>query len=240
MKGLLTAIQTLSILPIRGNGYNNFPDSLPWFPVAGALLGTILTGLAHLCSRVQPEATAVLMLVTGTLLTRGLHLDGLADCADGFGGGHTRERILEIMKDSSTGAFGAIAIALLLLVKWVALTHLAETGNLGVVVAAYAISRAMQVEQMVRLPYARSDGTAASFVRGAMPRHRWIALAGAGVIALLLSGIQGLAGLAAAWIATALFGNYCQRRVGGITGDLLGTTSELTETLVLFLPLFTL
>jgi len=238
MNGLITAIQTLSILPIRGKGCEDFAKSLPWFPLVGLLLGLILAGSAGCCKAVPAEATAVLLLLAGVLLTRGFHVDGLADCADGFGGGYTRERVLEIMKDSSTGAFGAIAIALSLLIKWVALTHLIETGNLAVIIVAYVVSRALQVEQMVRLPYARATGTAASFVEGALPAHRLITLTTASIIAILLVGITGVLYLAIAWLAAYLFGQYCKKRVGGITGDLLGATSEITETLILFLPFF--
>lgn len=238
MSGLVTAIQTLSILPVRGRATEDFSESLPWFPVVGLMLGGILTGIAWCCNGIPAEATAVLILLAGVLLTRGFHIDGLADCADGFGGGYTRERVLEIMKDSSTGAFGAIAIALSLLIKWVALTHLVETGNLTIIAVAYVVSRALQVEQMVRLPYARETGTAASFVQGATSAHRLIALATAGIIAILLKGGTGILYLAIAWMAAFLFGLYCKKRVGGITGDLLGTTSEITETLILFLPFF--
>lgn len=238
MKGLITAIQTLSILPIRGKGCEDFAKSLPWFPIVGLLLGLILVGIAQACTAVSAEATAVLLLLAGVLLTRGFHMDGLADCVDGFGGGYTRERVLEIMKDSATGAFGSMAIALSLLIKWVALTHLISTGNSAVIIMAYVASRALQVEQMVRLPYARANGTAASFVAGATPMHRLIALTTAAIIAFSLKGITGIIYLAIAWLAAFIFGAYCNKRVGGITGDLLGTTSEITETLILFLPFF--
>lgn len=238
MNGLITAIQTLSILPVRGKGCEEFAQSLPWFPVVGLLLGGLLTGLAVAGRMVQPEAMAVVLLMASVLLTRGFHLDGVADCADGFGGGYTRVRVLDIMKDSSTGAFGAIALILVLLTKWIALTHMMQTGNFSILLIAYVGSRAFQVEQMVRLPYARQTGTAASFVQGATSTHRWTALATAGLIAFLLKGPVGIVYLSIAWGAAFLFGAYCKKRVGGITGDLLGATSELTETLILFLPFF--
>jgi len=238
MTGLTTAFRTLSILPIPGSRTDDFANSLPWFPLVGLLLGALLVGLANACKGAPPDATAVVLLLAGVVLTRGLHLDGLADSADGFGGGYTRERVLEIMKDSSTGAFGAIAIALALLIKWVALTHLIESHNLGVVIEAYVASRALQVEQMTRLPYAREAGTAASFVEGATVRHRVVVLASAGLAAILLKGIAGAFYLAMAWLAVWLFGLYCKKRVGGVTGDLLGATSEISEILILFLPFF--
>ncbi len=238
MNGLVTAIRTLSILPIHGKDAENFATALPWFPVVGLLLGSLLALVASIPGSIPAEAAAALILVAGVLLTRGFHLDGLADCADGFGGGYTRERVLEIMKDSAIGAFGTIAIVLALLLKWVALTHVIKSGNLSVLVLAYTLSRAMQVEQMVRLPYARANGTAAAFVQGATASHRFIVLATAGLVAVLLKGLDGILYLALAWLAAFLFGQYCKKRVGGITGDLLGATSEITETLVLFIPFF--
>lgn len=237
MRGLITAIQTLSILPVRGSACDDFARSLPWFPVVGLLLGGILAGLAYVGRAADPGAMGVLLLIAGVLLTRGLHLDGVADAADGFGGGHTRERALEIMKDSATGAFGSIALTLVLLAKWVALTHLMRVGNFALLPLAYVGSRALQVEQMVRLPYARQAGTAASFVNGATASHRLLALTQALVFAFALGQVRGMVYVAIAGGAALLFGFYCQKRVGGITGDLLGATSELTETVILFLPL---
>lgn len=237
MNALITAIRTLSILPVPGKESENYADSLPWFPVVGLVLGALLAVLVWALPSIPAEVTAGLILTASALLTRGFHLDGLADCADGFGGGYTRERTLEIMKDSSTGAFGATAIVLSLLLKWVCIKHLILTGNLHVLLIAYTVSRAMQVEQIVRLPYARANGTAASFVQGAKPLHRRLAFAIAILIALGLGGVAGIAWFIVAWLATFLFGRYCLKHVGGITGDLIGTTNELTELLLLFLPL---
>lgn len=237
MKGFVTAVRTLSILPVPGKECSNCASSLPWFPVAGLLLGGILAGIGILCRSIPADATAAILLTAGVLLTRGFHLDGLADCADGFGGGYTRERVLEIMKDSSIGVFGAAAVSLSLIIKFVAFRNLAATGQLGIIVTAYTVSRALQVEQMVRLPYARATGTAELFVKGAKPVHRLIALTTAAALAVLLSGAAGVVCLTAAWLASFCFGRYCKKRIGGITGDLLGAGSELAETLVLFLPI---
>lgn len=238
MKGLVTAFRTLSILPVPGQDAEDYASSLPWFPVVGFVLGTVLVLFAILFNPLPPGAAAGLLLLLGVIVTRGFHLDGLADCADGFGGGYTKERILEIMKDSATGAFGAIAISLSLLLKWIALTQLLITGNLIVILLAYTFSRSVLVDLMVRFRYARKNGTAVSFVKGATQTHQIIALLAAVTFAIVLSGVTGIIYFSISWLLAIGIGYYAKRRINGITGDVLGATNELVETLVLFLPLF--
>lgn len=238
MNGLITAFRTLSILPVPGKDAEDFATALPWFPVVGASLGGLLVALAWVLGSVPADVSAALLLLAGVLLTRGFHMDGLSDCADGFGGGYTRERVLEIMKDSAIGAFGTLAIVLSLLIKWLALKHLLVSGNLAIIALAYTLSRALIVEQTVRWPYARKQGTAASFVSGSTQMHRIVALLIAVGAALLAAGVIGLAYLAVAWLCAYGIGLYSKRRIEGITGDVLGATSECVETVVLLLPLF--
>ncbi|MEO0508777.1 MAG: adenosylcobinamide-GDP ribazoletransferase [Verrucomicrobiota bacterium] len=238
MNGLVTAFRTLSILPIPGKDAKDFSTALPWFPIVGASLGGLLAILALALSSLPTDVAAGFLLLAGVLLTRGFHIDGLADCADGFGGGYTRERVLEIMKDSATGVFGTLAIVLSLFLKWLALKHLLMVGNLVVIVLAYTLSRALIVEQTVCWPYARKKGTASSFVAGATQLHRIIALLIAAAAAFLAAGPLGFTYLAIAWLAAYGIGLYSKRRIKGITGDVLGATSECVETLVLLLPLF--
>jgi adenosylcobinamide-GDP ribazoletransferase len=240
LRGLITAIRTLTILPVPGRDAEKMSASLPWFPVVGLLLGAILYAAARgalaLSPLVWPEAVGILVVVGGAVLTRGLHLDGVGDWADGFWGARDKDKVLAIMKDPRSGAFGVIAIVSILLSQWVCVTRLAGAGGLGWIVAAGVISRTIQVDLAVAHPYARAEGgTAAPFVAGAGAKHLLLALLAAG--ALLVAVGRGspvcLAALAVAWLMGRLFGAWCRRRVGGITGDLLGAGSELTETAVL-------
>lgn len=233
MKGLITAIQTLTILPVRGKGSERFASSLPWFPLVGFLVGLPVWALAR-WGGVWPAGAAALAVALSALLTRALHLDGLADAADGVGGGHTREKMLAIMKDPHTGAFGTIALIAVLLLQWVAYARLIETAGAGWVLAAFVFSRAMQVELACTLPYAREDGTAAEFVRGAQPWHRFVALAlGACGVLFVRPAFHAACAFVAVWIAIRLYGAWCRKRAGGITGDLIGAGSVLAETAVL-------
>ena len=115
MKGLVTAIRTLTVLPVPGKDSDDFSAALPWFPVVGIILGAILYTISLLWSLLPFEqwswGCAVILSALLVWLTRGLHMDGLADWADSLGG-FDRERRLAIMKDSSLGAFGVMAIVL--------------------------------------------------------------------------------------------------------------------------------
>jgi len=237
LKGLTCAIRTLSVLPAFGDEPDNIADSLPWFPLTGAILGFLCMCTGWLSSFLFPnwaEATAVVMLVYSVLVTRGFHLDGLADCADGFGAGWTPERRLEIMKDSHLGAFGVIALVLMLLIKWVALTKLVETGNIQFILIAYIISRTTSAELSTCLPYARKEGgTAGPCVTGSSPRHRFLALGSASLLCSLVNGLGGLLLLALGLAVSRLLGVWFTKRVGGITGDLLGTNSEVVEATIM-------
>ena len=137
------------------------------------------------------------------------------------------------MKDPQVGAFGALAVVAVLLCKWVALTRLAEFGMLIWIVTAYVVSRTMMVDLAVRLPYARKEGTGASFVKNASPWHLLASTILGLALVLLVCGPYGAACFALGWIVSAVFGVWCSRQLGGVTGDLLGACSEMVETAIL-------
>jgi adenosylcobinamide-GDP ribazoletransferase len=181
-----------------------------------------------------PAGAAMVAVAGVTILTRGFHLDGLADWADGFGGGRDKERTLAIMKDPHTGAFGVMAIILVLMAKWVACSRLMETGSMSWIVPACIVSRAAVAELAVCLPYARMEGgTAGPFVDRALPAHRFKALASALLLVVVFKGLAGTVVFMGGWAACRLLGLWFLKRVGGVTGDLLGACCELVETGVL-------
>ncbi|UCG11277.1 MAG: adenosylcobinamide-GDP ribazoletransferase [Deltaproteobacteria bacterium] len=239
LQGLVTAFRTLTIFPVPGQDAPKHSGSLPFFPLVGLALGFLLWAIS-LIDRVisggdWPMGVAGIMLLASVISTRSLHLDGLADLADAVGGGWDRARRLEIMKDSRLGVFGAVAIIITLLCKWVAFTRLVAVGSTIWVVLIFMVSRAMQVNLAVRLDYARSEGgTAASFVRQASGYHRAAAFA-ITLVAALVFGILGLVALTVAELITWLYGGWCRKNIGGITGDLLGAGNEIVETVLLLL-----
>jgi adenosylcobinamide-GDP ribazoletransferase len=251
LKGLVTAFKTLTIFPVPGREAQNQAAALPFFPLVGFALGMILWALSLfntvLGDNGWPAGVAAVMLLAGVLSTRGLHLDGLADVADAVGGALDRERRLAIMKDVRLGAFGVVALILALLCKWLAFSRLVAANSTIWVALIFMISRASQVELMATLPYAREEqGTAAPFVHDATGGQRVAALT-VTFLAALGYGPLGVMTLAAALGMTLIYGGWCRKHLGGITGDLLGAGNEIIETVLLLtaatlgtrLPVFT-
>jgi len=238
--GFVTAVRTLSMLPIVGQDAESMASSIPWFPVVGAILGLLVYALgfaiSYVAKGVWPECAGFAAVLAGAYLTRGFHLDGLSDWADGYGSISDRQKILDIMKDSRVGVFGVLALILILLGKWIAITRLFRYDAGIWIVPAYIISRSSITDLIVRLPYARpGGGTASSVVTDSKPIHRYAALSLGVIITAALFGPIGLILFAVGLMVTLIFGRSCMRRLGGVTGDLLGANTELVETLMLFI-----
>jgi cobalamin 5'-phosphate synthase/cobalamin synthase len=205
------------------------------FPVVGAAVGALSGGVAVIAHPRLPALLAAgIALAVAVLLTGGMHVDALADAFDALGAS-TRERALEIMRDSRVGAFGATALILDLLVKAAAVAALLERGGaLPALVAAGALSRAASPPLAVTLRYPRAEGGPGSVLAGRVGR-----LAALGAVALavggaaLAAGSTGLAMAAAAACTTICLGLFYRRWLGGATGDCLGAATELAETVAL-------
>jgi adenosylcobinamide-GDP ribazoletransferase len=224
-------------LPVRLGDGASFADAQWAAPVAGLVVGAIgwLTFfLANGCG-LPPAISAALAVASTAFVTGALHEDGLADTADGFGGGSTRERKLEIMRDSRIGTFGALALLFSVLLRWAALSALAMPSMVfAALVASHAAARAIMPVFMRLASPARIDGLSAN--TGAIPDSSAIAAAVIGGAALLFLGVSG-AVLAAVALAILLFASrrLCQRQIGGQTGDVLGAVEQLSEITVLLI-----
>jgi adenosylcobinamide-GDP ribazoletransferase len=205
------------------------------FPLVGAAIGGLLGGIAALAHHVLPGAAAAGIAVTAEVAVTGaLHLDGLADSADGLGA-RGRERALAAMRDHSLGTYGVCALVLDLLLKTAALSAL-EPDPLPAAIAAVAISRAAPLPLAAALTYARpaeGTGRALSERLGWRPAALGVLIAAA--VAAGAVGPQAAALLGAGVLVTAAFGVACKRRLGGVTGDTLGAAIELTSTTCLLL-----
>lgn len=238
MRAIVTALRTLTILPVPGRDADDFAASLPFFPAVGALIGGLVVLVLHtLAARADwPDGAGVLAAVTVLLITRGLHADGLADVADALGAGRTPQRRLEIMKDPHTGAFGVMALAGDILLKAVALARLAAFSQWALAALPFLVSRTAQVAVAVSLPYARAEGgKAEGFVRSAGALHLALALVMAAALALAIGGVAGVVLLAQGLAIAVLLRFWMRRHFGGVTGDLLGMTNEVVETGLLVL-----
>jgi adenosylcobinamide-GDP ribazoletransferase len=202
------------------------------FPLVGAGIGA-LAALAFLAAELLGcggAAAALIALAAGLAITGALHEDGLADTADGFGGGHDRDDKLAIMRDSRIGSFGVIALVLSLGLRAAALATLGDPIHAGLaLIAAHAASRGALPPLMRVLAPARADGLGAAAGRPS-PTISIVATALGGVIALALLGPgRGLIALILMAGALALAAILAQRQIGGYTGDVLGFFQQIGE-----------
>jgi cobalamin 5'-phosphate synthase/cobalamin synthase len=237
---LLSAVAFLTRIPVFPFVHadaTNLQRSARWFPVVGFLLGSIYAGAAWLSMQRFPAfVVAVLLLVLDVLLTGALHLDGLADMADGFGGGRTREDVLRIMRDHAIGSYGAVALILVLLFKLACLSDLvASKHGLWILIVAPALSRWSILLLSRSAPYAREilDGAVGT---GALCQSiSRFEFAFATALCIVLPFAFGVKRTLACWCGVAaltlLMARICRRRIGGITGDTLGANAVISEAL---------
>jgi len=201
-----------------------------YFPLVGAMVGGVAALVYLAALRVFPAGVAVLLSMTATLvLTGAFHEDGLADCADAFGGGYTRDDVLRIMHDSRIGAFGAIALVIALALKWQTLAALPPMRAAMLMIAAHAASRAFAISYLVTLDYVRAEGKAKPVAQRMSVMSLALALA-FGLPWLLWMGWR-FACVTVVVLASLRFiaGRYFVRRIGGYTGDCLGCAQQVFE-----------
>jgi cobalamin 5'-phosphate synthase/cobalamin synthase len=237
VKSLLASIAFCTRIPIRvAFTPEDVGKSARWFPLVGAMLGLLYWGIAWLLRAVFPATViAVVIVAAEALVTGALHFDGLADTFDGFGGGKTRDDILRIMRDHAIGTYGAVALIVLAALKVTTMAALIEQHRLfPVALLTPALGRWNVVFLSRWLPYARPSQ--------AVSRHIgrweivWSTLTTA-VLTGLVSSWHGMACWAAAALCAAMFGLFCRKRIGGMTGDTLGASEQIGESAVLLTAL---
>jgi adenosylcobinamide-GDP ribazoletransferase len=209
-----------------------------YFPLIGALVG-VLGAMVYLAAlHAFPAGVAVLLSMAATLWCTGaFHEDGLADCADAFGGAYTADDALRIMRDSRIGAFGAIALIVVLALKWQTLASIPPLRCAWLIVVAHAASRTFAISYLCTLDYVRLEGKAKPVAQKMGPG------------AFLLAAVFGLPWLfwpdwrlgcvmiAALGAARLVLGRYFVRRIGGYTGDCLGFAQQCFELLIYLIGL---
>ncbi|MFH1215674.1 MAG: adenosylcobinamide-GDP ribazoletransferase [Pseudomonadota bacterium] len=249
LRSLLFALSFLTILPLRSGDV--LPEKLPrsgaFFPVAGWLIGSLLaaSGWGLLVLGMPSFAAAVVLVTFETWLTRGLHLDGVADLLDGLGGSFDREKRLAIMKDSAIGTFGVVGLVLVLLLKTAALTSVLSVpvqGEgfpffLGFCLAFVPAASRFAITFLAwRSCYPREFGTGHAFVGKTKGWH--VALGFFFLVPGLLAGNMDPSGLmivagcfGAVILPSIVLRHYGHKLLGGITGDVLGASCEFGEVL---------
>lgn len=246
MIGLRSAIGFLTILPVTPRiGATGFVSARAWFPVVGLFLGFILFAteialasgyplLSDSNSSFPPLLAASILVVTLVVFTRALHLDGFMDCCDGFLGGFSRSRRLEILKDPHVGAFAVTGLVCLLLLKVSAIMALPVSDRLWILLLIPCVSRWAVLITMEVFPYIREDGIGTPFVGRTSILARLFPLTVTLLSAIVLAGVGGLALMAVAGASAWGVGAWSSRLLGGVTGDVYGATIEVAEVTVLF------
>jgi adenosylcobinamide-GDP ribazoletransferase len=239
MRLFLIAVQFLTIIPLPFPVRCEERDlgrSMAFFPLAGLTLGGLLVGANFLLVRCLPWQVAdLLLIILMTAVTGALHLDGLADVCDGLAARGGRDRFLAVMKDSHIGAVGVVGLVLGLLLKYTALLHIPPEIKREALLLFPAIARFSQVQMTVGSHRARSDGLGSLFVGGAGALQLIVAGLVTLAAAFLLLGVKGGYCLLVAWFFTWGLQGWFHRRLGGVTGDVIGCVNELNEILCLLL-----
>ena len=236
----LAALQFLTSIPLpwrREVSPEALGRSTAYFPVVGLIIGLILAVLNWLLGYILPPPVVnALLIVALVIITGALHLDGLADTCDSIAGHKPVEERWRVMRDSHTGAFGVIGVALLLLVKYVTLNSLPQTFMMATLVFMPVVSRWAMVYAIFAYPYARPSGLGTAFKQAT----RWPQLLAATFITLAVAAalfsffsIMGFLLIIGIWVITVIFSIYLKRKFAGLTGDTYGAINEVAEVMAL-------
>ncbi|MGW2835705.1 adenosylcobinamide-GDP ribazoletransferase [Streptomyces sp. NPDC001286] len=248
LDGLRFAFGTLTVLPVKVTRWDREAARVGMLcaPVAGLVVGgcAALAGLLLLALGAGALLAAVASAAVPAVLTRGLHLDGLADTADGLGSGKPAEDALRIMKQSDIGPFGVVTLVFVLLAQVAALAQAYsgswERGALAAVVSAAAARLALTLAARTGVPAARPEGLGAA-VAGVVPVRGAVAVAAVVTVAAAVAGallgtydaVRAAAAVLAALAVAELLLRHCTRRFGGVTGDVFGGLAETAATVSL-------
>ena len=233
------AVQFFTRIPIpRWVGFDStwLHHASRYFPLVGLLVGAVAALVYLGAAMLWPAPVAVLLSTAATIyLTGAFHEDGFADMCDGFGGGMTRERVMEIMKDSRIGTYGTVGITLLVALKCVLLAMLDPLVTVAALLLAHPLSRLAAAALIWRLDYVRDEGKAKPLGQDMTNTEFFIAACSALLPAAVIGATGYLSwlpiGLAVVFaaMAAAWLGAKCVRRLGGFTGDCLGAVQQLSE-----------
>ena len=251
LHSFITALQFLTIFRVRKEhevDENDLAQSMVYFPFVGFVIGLVLVNADKALLWVFPDTVSnIFLLILSVIITRALHIDGLADSIDGIMGGSDQESRLAIMRDSRIGTAGVLSIVFVLMIKYACLNTLFYDYKTAALLTAPAFSRWSQMLMMFEAGYGREDGMGKAFVG----HVRLSGLIAASAITVVISGFviyqydTRTAFLAvgiplAVGLLTFFWRWFVSRKVGGVTGDSVGAVSEMNETLTFLLFVFLL
>ncbi len=239
MKNFISAIQFITILPAGKKMYYEPDGMIRYFPVVGILLGVLLALFDLLvCRLFSLSVASVLDVVFLACLTGGFHLDGLSDAADGLFSHRSKEKTLVIMKDSRVGALGMITLISVIAVKWAGLSSISLSEGIVMrfilLTAIPSLSRGSMLFAFKYMSYARKEGGTASDMFNpdrSFMEFIWLFIP---IVLVMLTGLRGILILVVYILSVLGILIFYKKKIGGVTGDMLGAMTELTES-ILFL-----
>jgi adenosylcobinamide-GDP ribazoletransferase len=235
LHALAAAVMFFTRLPVP-SGWGTTRDDLQraaaYFPFVGWIVGGVAAAVWWLAAPVwSPGVASALSLAATVVLTGAMHEDGFADVCDGFGGGYTKERVLEIMHDSRVGAFGAIGAVIMLLLKWQTVAGLSPLLAPAALVAGHVVSRAVSTTLMTTLSYVRPESVKAKPLATELCGGRLVWVIVTALAAMALLPPQTWWALAVMLAVRLLLARWFAARIGGYTGDCLGAAQQVSEVL---------
>jgi adenosylcobinamide-GDP ribazoletransferase len=240
VRPFLQALSFLTILPLGPQGSSEaraLARSMAYYPFAGLFIGLFAVIGYSLFSLLFPRSFSLWLTIgASALLTGGLHLDGFADTMDGLGCRGTREKVLDVMRDSRIGAFGVIGLVFLIGAKYLALDQIPDPSLSRSLIVMAVMGRSAMVLVCYRSPYARAgQGLAKPFTENLGIYEALFSAFSALAIAVALMGVKGAMVFLGIGLFSLGYRLFFKRKLGGITGDVLGAANELTELLCLVL-----
>jgi len=233
IKPFFLALQFLTRLPAKN--YDKIADidvgrSVIFYPLVGLIIGSILVGIEYAFSNVSAPLLALIILIASVLLSGGLHLDGLADSADGWLAGGDKQHSLTVMKDPTVGSAGVIVIVLVLLAKYIVLVEIVADSNWLILLLAPVVSRSLVLFFLLKIPYASQGGIAQSMVDNLPRSLTWFLL----LLVVLITFIYFPIAMLFTLMGVYFLYQIMIKRLGGFTGDTLGAVIELSELFLMF------
>lgn len=230
-----TAVMFYTRIPVPRISYSQFylDQSTRYFPLIGWIIGGFAAGIFYFFSNILPVSISLLLSMIGSiLLTGAFHEDGFADACDGFGGGMSKDKVLEIMKDSRIGTYGTIGLIFILTLKFLTLLEIPASSIPLVLYIGHSISRfAVNIFRYTHFYVKDDEQSKARPMAEKISLQNLLISAIFGVVPILLLGWKGLGLLVIIVLAEQCTARYFSRRIGGFTGDCLGAMQQICETI---------
>jgi adenosylcobinamide-GDP ribazoletransferase len=233
-RGFFVALSFLTRIPVRHKHVPSIGLAALWFPIVGVVVGAIVGGVAWGVSNLTtPLVGAAVAVLVGVLITGAFHEDGLADTADAFVGGWSTEDRLRILKDPLHGSYGVAAMCGSIVLRVCALSAISPRDMFTAAIAAHCFARAGALALMLTTSLARHEGLGSDYVKSIRRSTAIISILVSLFFVIFLIGVWSIAVVGATIVGATTIRWWSIKKIGGITGDVLGAAEQLSEALIL-------